>query len=94
MVEIISGKLVSALETVVDVSDRGVLFNATPIWVSALVELDVLIEVESALFPVVLGTTDSNDMWGAELVACMLITASCEFLVPFRVATVEGMLLL
>jgi hypothetical protein len=44
VVEIISVMLVSATVTVVDVSDRRVLFNAVPLCVSVLVKLDVVIE--------------------------------------------------
>lgn len=103
MVEIISGMLVSTIVTVMDVSCRRVLSNSVPFCVSVLVELDVFIEAETVLFPVVLGinvnsvdlgTTDSNDMRGAELVASMLLTVFCELLVPFGVAKFEGMLLL
>lgn len=103
MVEIISGVLVSTTVTVMDVSCRRVLSNSVPLCVSVLIEIDVFVEAETVCFPVVLGinvdsvalgTTDSNDIWGAELVASTLLTVFCEFLVPFRVAKFEGMLLL
>lgn len=103
VVEIISGVLVSTTVTVMDVSCRRVLSNSVLLCVSALIELDVFVEVETVRFPVVwginvdsvpLGTTDSNDIWGAELVASMLLTLFCEFFGLFRVAKFEGMLLL
>ena len=103
MIEIISVMLVSSIVPVVDVSDRRVLFNAAPLCISVLVKLDVVIEVEPVLFPVVSGTvvdnvvlrkTDSNCTLGIELVAFIMFTAFFEFLVPFRVASFEGMLLL
>lgn len=103
VVEIISGMLVSTIVTVVDVSCRRVLSNSLTVCVLVLVELDVFVEAETELFPVVLGinvdsvslgTTDSNDIWGAELVTSTLLTVFCEILVPFREAMFEGMLLL
>lgn len=103
VVEIISGMLVFTIVTVVDVSCRRVLSNSLTVCVLVLVELDVFVEAETELFPVVLGinvnrvslgTTDSNDIWGAELVTSMLLTVFCEILVPFREAKFEGMLLL
>lgn len=103
VVEIISGMLVSTIVTVVDVSCRRVLSNSLTVCVLVLVELDVFVEAETELFPVVLGinvdsvslgTTDSNDIWGAELVTSMLLTVFCEIPVPFREARFEGMLLL
>lgn len=103
VVEIISGMLVSTIVTVVDVSCRRVLSNSLTVCVLVLVELDVFVEAETELFPVVLGinvdsvslgTMDSNDIWGAELVTSMLLTVFCEIPVPFGEARVEGMLLL
>lgn len=103
VVEIISVMLVSAIVTVVDVSDRKVLFNEAPLSISVLVKLDVVIEGEPVLFPVVsenivenlvLGKTDSKSTSGVELVAFMMLTAFFGFLVSFRVASFEGRLLL
>lgn len=100
MIEIIS---VSAIVSVVDVSDGRVLFNAAPLCVSVLVKLDVVLEGEPVLFSVVSGTvvdnmvlrkTDSNCTLGVELVAFIMFTNFFEFLVPFRVASIERMLFL
>lgn len=102
VVEIILVMLVSAIVTVVDVSERRVLFNAAPLCVSVLVKLDVVIEGEPVLFPVVSGIIvdnvvlskiDSTGTLLVELVTFMMFTAFFEFLVPFRVASFEGVLL-
>lgn len=95
--------LVTAIVTVVDVSDRRVLFNEASLCVSVLVKFDEVIEGEPVLFPViseiimenlVLGKIDSKGTSGVELVAFMMLTAFFGFLVPFRVASIEGKLLL
>lgn len=102
VVELISGMLVSTAVTVMAVSDRRVLLSSAPLCVPVLAEFDVFIEAETVLFSVVSGIKVDNvvldktdsDVWGAELAASLMVTAFCEFLVPFRVVKCEGTLLL
>lgn len=103
VVEIISVMLVSAIVRMVDVFDRRVLFNAATLYVSVLVKLDVVMEGEPVLFPVisenilynvVLGITDQKCTLEVELGAFMMFTSFFEFPVLFRGASFEGMLFL